>query len=28
VRPMALGFQSDEIRRYLSFPRPGPEGAE
>jgi uncharacterized protein (TIGR03032 family) len=22
IRPMAVGFQSDEIRRYLSFPRP------
>jgi uncharacterized protein (TIGR03032 family) len=23
VRPMALGFRTDEIRRYLSFPREG-----
>jgi uncharacterized protein (TIGR03032 family) len=28
IRPMAVGFQSDEIRRYLSFPREGPEEAE
>ena len=26
VRPMAVGFQSDEIRRYISFPRAGPAG--
>jgi len=24
VRPMAVGFRTDEIRRYLSFPRAGP----
>ena len=27
-RPMAIGFQSDEIRRYISFPREGPESGE
>ncbi len=26
VRPMAVGFRSDEIRRYISFPRAGPAG--
>ena len=26
VRPMAVGFQTDEIRRYLSYPREGPAG--
>jgi uncharacterized protein (TIGR03032 family) len=28
VRPMAVGFQTDEIRRYVSFPGEGPAGTE